>query len=740
MHFMRRSISALALGLGLTLGLLGLGTRASAQTPSPQCVASALAGGTVNAITIPALPCTGTSALVLVTAAGANTGAVTLQQIGQPALPVVKLNNIPLAAGDIAGAGFVILLQATGQSWVDLNAATFSGPVDITGGAINGTTLGVTTPSVGVFAGGALAGTNLYSSVYPGGVGTSGISYPSAPDSNATDAIVTGIGGYPSGTLVVNNRYPWGDLDTSCAGSFTIGGNWACGSTGYTASNQFPLLQISDAVGLTVQALTLPACGPFAGTFDATSFTPSTSFNVSTCPRPFQSTSTVTAQTVLKKGMWLHDDTTPAPFWGQVTSVGTGSKVTVDHWFQDGNTNTGQVPTGTHLWLNDVRGWYAGLAYTQGNAICSGSPCALPTGNLVSGSAVISGISTTAQMQAGDLINSVHLPTTVIKSVDSASQITVYGPGATGTQNGENLLVSASVKNQWRLWEDDLAGESAGFTIVPVTKITGCNAVSGSNQLTGCSAIPSSWRPWLEVYPSDGTKVTPGVEILSIDSGTSLTLNLPAIGTGSVDLTDYQNVVEGGTGHDGIGLNVTGNTQYSSRGNIAWGFFSHGAFESGFIVRPDGTGPLPVNGFEVDCSVAGCPSSYGFVERNSRTNTLLAWIDPSGNIFGAGVGTFTSLNVAFGGSVGIPSGYAGNIHAGADANFAIGLGSFFGFSGTALVSINDAGAAVEPLVLVGSTITPSGTLNLGSVTGGGASSKTVCVDGSNNVVLKAGAC
>ncbi len=91
---------------------------ANAQT---QCVTNAKAGGTVNAITIPLLPCGMTTNILILTALGANTSTnVTLQMAGFPALPVLRNDRTALQVGDIPGANAVIMLTATGSSWLVL--------------------------------------------------------------------------------------------------------------------------------------------------------------------------------------------------------------------------------------------------------------------------------------------------------------------------------------------------------------------------------------------------------------------------------------------------------------------------------------------------------------------------------------------------------------------------------------------------------------------------------------------
>jgi hypothetical protein len=108
--------------LGLALAILAP-TASWSQTT--QCIASAAAQGTPNAITIAALPCALTTNLLILTAAGANTSTTpTLQPLGLPAQTIVRPDGSQLNAGDIGGAGYKALLNPTGSVWVLLNPAT----------------------------------------------------------------------------------------------------------------------------------------------------------------------------------------------------------------------------------------------------------------------------------------------------------------------------------------------------------------------------------------------------------------------------------------------------------------------------------------------------------------------------------------------------------------------------------------------------------------------------------------
>ena len=94
---------------------------------------SAVAGGTVDAITaaftpaIAALPAAPGTLSVFVRATGANTSTTpTFKADGTAVKTIVKGNNVPLLAGDIAGAGHWLELQydATLDKWVLLNPSS----------------------------------------------------------------------------------------------------------------------------------------------------------------------------------------------------------------------------------------------------------------------------------------------------------------------------------------------------------------------------------------------------------------------------------------------------------------------------------------------------------------------------------------------------------------------------------------------------------------------------------------
>jgi hypothetical protein len=143
LHWQEDLVLRLLVAWVLIFTLLVAVAHSQVSTQGDQCIANAAAGGTANAITIPLLPCSTNTNLLLLTAAFANTSTTpTLQQVGGPALPIVRGDGSPMQGGDIAGAGYVALLTSTGTSWVLLNpdnqsppnvATLYSTPGDPTG-------------------------------------------------------------------------------------------------------------------------------------------------------------------------------------------------------------------------------------------------------------------------------------------------------------------------------------------------------------------------------------------------------------------------------------------------------------------------------------------------------------------------------------------------------------------------------------------------------------------------------
>src|ERR1700733_2996132 len=114
-----RRLGRLAAAASVALGLL-VGV-ANAQAPATQCVSTALAGGTGDAITIPVLPCGVTTTLLLLTISTTNaTTTPTLQMVTAQAQPIVEANGGSLAVGELQ-VGSVVLLTNNGTEWLKLS-------------------------------------------------------------------------------------------------------------------------------------------------------------------------------------------------------------------------------------------------------------------------------------------------------------------------------------------------------------------------------------------------------------------------------------------------------------------------------------------------------------------------------------------------------------------------------------------------------------------------------------------
>lgn len=107
--------------------LVGLVGPAWAQNQVTQCVTNAAAGGSLNALTIPLLPCGLATNLLILTTNGSNTAAgPTLQMVGFPALPIETATGQPLGIGALPPTG-VVLLTGTGQAWLVLSGGSGGG-------------------------------------------------------------------------------------------------------------------------------------------------------------------------------------------------------------------------------------------------------------------------------------------------------------------------------------------------------------------------------------------------------------------------------------------------------------------------------------------------------------------------------------------------------------------------------------------------------------------------------------
>lgn len=155
---MKKLIAALMLSTGL------VGPALAGQSAT-QCVSSALAGGTPDAITIPMLPCGTATSVLILTLSGANTVVdPTLQMAGYPELPIQTSTGDDLAVAELPAAGAIVMLTGTGSAWriVSGNATEgFVGTLTVPNGGTgatsftgNGIVYGNGTSALGVTAAG----------------------------------------------------------------------------------------------------------------------------------------------------------------------------------------------------------------------------------------------------------------------------------------------------------------------------------------------------------------------------------------------------------------------------------------------------------------------------------------------------------------------------------------------------------------------------------------------------------
>lgn len=199
---------------------------------------SAVAGGTADAITgaftpaitsLPAAP--GTLSLFVRAGAANATTTPTFKADGTAAKTIVKGNNLPLAAGDIAGAGMWLELQydATLDKWVLQNPAT--GVTVISGAAVQGAFKNLAISATGLAATVTVTCDEL---VLGDGAGTY------ATERNISGAITTtntGANGLDTGTLAASTWYSiWriGKTDGTRAFLFSLSATAPTMPSGYT--------------------------------------------------------------------------------------------------------------------------------------------------------------------------------------------------------------------------------------------------------------------------------------------------------------------------------------------------------------------------------------------------------------------------------------------------------------------------------------------------------------------------
>lgn len=207
--------------------------------PATQCVSTALAGGTGDAITVPRLPCVPTTTLLILVISYANTTSTpTLQPSGSSPIPIVNADGSALAPG-VLTPGLHTLMSSNGINWYLLNGtATVSGggipeapsggpygrgsltwtPVlPTTGGALTGT-VNMETMTAGTvpwsdwlatYAYGTV-GTNIIAESTVGGSSITGASRTSTSLGGSSAAIGSMGWGFTDATGTLANMPAWG--------------------------------------------------------------------------------------------------------------------------------------------------------------------------------------------------------------------------------------------------------------------------------------------------------------------------------------------------------------------------------------------------------------------------------------------------------------------------------------------------------------------------------------------------
>jgi hypothetical protein len=489
----------------------------------------------------------------------------------------------------------------------------------------SGTFTRVTTPILGTSLIGAQGALNPYVGPYPAYLyGIGGIGFYNGANTLANNAFYN-----PGGSLTIENPYPYGMLNSGVGGSFTTGSNRAPCNNGFTAPSQVGYWGVENgAVALCAASDSQPVMKSVAGTFTATTFTPTAPIAQS-------------ASVFVKEGMWVRSSDVP-PFNGQVTSFAVdGSNqvtlITVSNWYQEGLLGVAGTPGGGTIYLNPQDKIWASLGATYLNRF-------QVSGDVSVGSKVITNVSDTSQVYPGGQF--LQSATTLFPYktwvVSKTSNTITVNANATGTLVGETLNISAgAAMGHAANREIDLFHMGiASFT--PSYVIGAAATTIGTFDVTGVTNVAS-------LYPHmllrSNVNLGQEVEILSVNiAGTSIKVSQKATGTGAITYQAYSRFDEGGAGDDCVTIGQPGNTCFMQRGQVAYGYRSSGAGVASFFAQPDAlTGNANPYGFLAD-QTFGTFSAAPFALTAPGGASYLWQVDPSGNTVGAGA-TFTSLSV-----------------------------------------------------------------------------------------------
>lgn len=230
-----------ALLLGTILAGLYVVPAAAQQT---QCVTNALAGGTVDAIRIPTLPCGLATNVLILTLSGTNTvSGPTMQMAGGAVLPIKTATGADPGIGALSGAGSVVMLTGTGTQWriVSGAAPAFTGTLTVPNGGTGRTTL----TSNGLLVG---AGTGAVVQTAAGTTGQVLYGNTGSPPTWGTPP-ATGVTSFSFGTSGLTPNSP-------TTGAVVAAGtlNVANGGTGVASATQYGMLYGNATAGFGVVA------------------------------------------------------------------------------------------------------------------------------------------------------------------------------------------------------------------------------------------------------------------------------------------------------------------------------------------------------------------------------------------------------------------------------------------------------------------------------------------------------
>jgi hypothetical protein len=404
----------------------------------------------------------------------------------------------------------------------------------------------------------------------------------------------------PNGSATLFNPFTYGSLNTS--GTLTLStdvGRPGC-VAGFTAPGQVAAYDELGSYGLCIQADSMPVMATVPGSFTATTFVPSS---------PIALSSTVK----LGVGMWIRTDDKPAAYNGQITSWSTNTQgqvtsIAVSGWFQRGG-GAAATPSGANAWINPHDKVWNVLNTLFLNGITF-------TGTTTAGSTAITNVSSTRGLvTSGQYIQGPGIPAGahIVAIVGSTLYISQY---ATASSTG---TITATAGSSWgKGVGEEMDITNSGTDFLPYYATDTANTTSGSYILSNITQI-SQWRSGVVIY---GPGIPIGAVVVDVNIGNNtLILNMRATATASaVPIKATNQLDEGGTGLDIVGLGKLNNAGVIVRGGFGYSFLSHGAVDTAFLFRPDFDGGVPLYGFRSDGKLNGHASVCDFAVTDHLTN------------------------------------------------------------------------------------------------------------------------